>query len=369
MPRAIVPVILSGGSGTRLWPLSRELQPKQFLPLVSTRSLFQDALLRTRGLEGPVAEPYVVCNEDHRFVVAEQLREIGASRGAIVLEPQGRNTAPAVAVAALLAERAQNAAEDPLLLVLPADHVILNHEAFAAAVAVAIDAAAAGRLVAFGIVPSRPETGYGYIRRKAGHGSWSILEEFVEKPDLETARCYVESGHYLWNSGMFLFSARDYLRELDRYAPSILRVSRQAVAEATIDSDFTRLGSCFLDCPSDSIDYAVMEKTDKAAVVPLDAGWSDVGSWAALHEVLEKDADGNTLRGDVIADACKNTYITSSSRLVVGVGLEGVIVVETDDAVVVMAHAHSQRIKRVVDALKINKRPEARTPRRPRSDE
>ena len=356
-----MPVILSGGSGTRLWPLSRELEPKQFLPLVSARSLFQDALSRTQGLKSLVAKPLVVCNEEHRFLVAEQLREIGISPAAIVLEPMGRNTAPAVAVAALLAARARQAAEDPLLLILPADHVILDHGAFAAAVKVAIDAAEAGHLVAFGIVPSRPETGYGYIRRTAGNESWSVLEEFVEKPDLETAQRYVDSGRYLWNSGMFLFSARNYLDELDRHAPAMLRISRQAVADATVDKDFTRLGAAFLDCPSDSIDYAVMEKTDKAAVVPLDAGWSDVGSWAALHDVLSKDADGNALRGDVIAEACKNSYLASSGRLVVGIGLDGVIVVETADAVVVMAREHSQSIKRVVDVLKAKNRSEVRS--------
>ncbi|MEO8464161.1 MAG: mannose-1-phosphate guanylyltransferase/mannose-6-phosphate isomerase [Gammaproteobacteria bacterium] len=357
MTPSLVPVILSGGSGTRLWPLSRELSPKQLLPLVSEHTLLQETLLRTKGLGGSVGAPVVVCNEDHRFLVAEQLLEINSPPQTIVLEPSGRNTAPAVAVAALLA--VQKAA-DPLLLVLPADHVILDTRAFVAAVETAASAAAAGRLVTFGVVPSRPETGYGYLLRGEDRGGWSVLEKFVEKPNVETAQHYVSSGRYLWNSGMFVLSASLYLDELGRHAPKILDACRRAVAAAVADTDFTRLGSAFLDCPSDSIDYAVMEKTDRAAVVPLDAGWSDVGSWAALHDVLPKDGAGNTLRGDAIAEGCKDTYLVSTSRLVAGVGLEGIIVVETPDAVVVMARTESQSVKRVVDALKAQRRREVR---------
>ncbi len=360
--RSLVPVILSGGSGTRLWPLSRELHPKQLLSLVSEHTLLQETLLRTRGLGDVVRAPLVVCNEDHRFLVAEQLSAIGSTPQTIVLEPAGRNTAPAVAVAALLAK--QNAGADALLLVLPADHVIPDAAAFVATVERAADAAAAGRLVTFGVVPSRPETGYGYLLRGEDRGHWSLLEKFVEKPNLETAERYVASGRYLWNSGIFVFSAGLYLEELGRHAPKILDACRRAVAEATVDPDFTRLGPSFIACPSDSIDYAVMEKTDKAAVVSLDAGWSDVGSWAALHDVLDKDAGGNTVRGDVITEACRGTYVVSTSRLVACVGLEGIIVVETPDAVVVMAREHSQSVKRVVDALKAAGRTEARAPAR-----
>lgn len=356
MPKAIVPVILSGGSGTRLWPLSRAQQPKQFLALVSAGSLFQDALLRTQAIGPSVAAPLVVCNEQHRFVVAEQLRAAGLAPATIVLEPKGRNTAPAVAVAAILALQGRDAADDPLLLVLPADHVIVNHAAFAAAVDSGLDAAAAGNLVAFGIVPSRAETGYGYILRGASRGRWSVLEEFVEKPNAETARRYVDSGQYLWNSGMFLFAARAFLSELARHAPEMLSSCRQAVADASVETDFMRLGACFLDCPADSIDYAVMEKTDRAAVVPLDADWSDVGSWAALHEVLPKDAEGNALRGDVIIESCKDSYVAATTRLVAAIGVEGVIIVETPDAVLVVARDHAQSVKRVVDGLKAKNR-------------
>ncbi len=285
----LIPVILSGGSGTRLWPLSRELYPKQLLPLVGDSTMLQETATRLAGVDGVVA-PVVVCNESHRFMVAEQLRELGVPARAIILEPVGRNTAPAVAVAALVALE-QAAAEsrdavgsaDPVLLVLPADHVIRDVDAFRAAVAAGLAAAEAGRLVTFGIVPDRPETGYGYIRRASGDGPAYAVEEFVEKPDADTARAYVESGEYFWNSGMFMFRASVYLAELRRHASEILGNCKTAVAAATRDLDFTRLpGDSFARCPSDSIDYAVMEKTHSAVVVPLDAGWSDVGSWSAL---------------------------------------------------------------------------------------
>jgi mannose-1-phosphate guanylyltransferase/mannose-6-phosphate isomerase len=359
----LIPVVLSGGSGTRLWPLSRELNPKQLLSLVTERSLLQETLMRTGSFRQPVSDAIVVCNENHRFVVAEQLRAISRS-SEIVLEPAGRNTAPAVAVAALLAmartEAQGDPSREPLLLVLPADHVILDPAAFAAAVEAAVEAAVGGRLVTFGVVPTRPETGFGYLLRGADHGRWSLLDRFVEKPDLATAESYVASGRYLWNSGMFVFSARLYLEELDRHAPAMLAACRQAVAEATADRDFIRLGPSFLDSPSNSIDYAVMEKVDNAAVVPLAAGWSDIGSWAALHDVLAKDAAGNFLRGDVIAEGCSNTYVASTSRLVTAIGLRDLIVVETADAVMVMTKSDSQKIKAVVDKLKAAGRPEAR---------
>jgi mannose-1-phosphate guanylyltransferase/mannose-6-phosphate isomerase len=360
----ITPIVLSGGSGTRLWPLSRELHPKQLLPLVIDRTLLQETLLRTRGLDSAtrrVAPPIVVCNEAHRFLVAEQLREIDASPQTIVLEPAGRNTAPAVAVAALLAQASAPTGVDPILLVLPADHVILDTGAFVAAVEAAVEAAEAeGRLVTFGIVPNKPETGYGYLLTGASRGRWSLLDAFVEKPDLATAERYVESGRYLWNSGMFVFLASAYLEELGRHAPAMLEKCRAAIAAAERGEDFTHLGAAFLECPADSIDYAVMEKTRNAAVVALDAGWSDVGSWSALHAVLEKDADGNVLRGDVIAKGCTNSYVAAHGRLVATVGLDGIVVVETPDSVLVMAASHAQRVKEVVDALKAAGRDEVR---------
>lgn len=354
----IIPVILSGGAGTRLWPLSRALQPKQLLPLVSQRTLLQDTLLRLEGLGGRLGPAIVICNEAHRFLVAEQLREVGAGRAAIVLEPAGRNTAPAVAVAALQALRTSGA--DPLLLVLPADHVVVDAAALLGAIDAASRAAAGGRLVTFGVVPTRPETGYGYLRHGTREDGWAAIEQFVEKPDRAAAESYLASGRYLWNSGMFVFSARTYLDELARHAPAIVEACTRALNGARADEDFLRLGASFLDCPADSIDYAVMEKTPRAAVVPLDAGWSDVGSWAALHDVLDKDADGNVLRGDVMTEGCRDCYIASRGRLVAGVGLDGVIVVETEDAVLVVARAHSQRVKRIVDRLEAQGRREAR---------
>ncbi len=356
----MIPVILSGGSGKRLWPLSRELLPKQLLPLVTSNSLLQDTVLRTRALTKLVGAPIIICNEAHRFLVAEQLREIGTEAQAIVLEPAGRNTAPAVAVAALLAQGAHAEGIDPLLLVLPADHLIRDEKTFAQAVSHAVSAASEGHLVTFGIIPDRPETGYGYIRRGAAHSQWSVVEEFVEKPDVDTARDYVDSGRYLWNSGMFLFSADAYLSELRRHVPEILEYCEQATAGSARDQDFTRLGEKFLECPSDSIDYAVMEKTDQAVVVPLAAGWSDVGSWTALHEILQQDENGNVLRGDVLADGCRDSYIASSSRLVAAIGLDGYVVVETDDAVLVMARGRAQDVKALVDTLKAKGRAEVR---------
>jgi mannose-1-phosphate guanylyltransferase/mannose-6-phosphate isomerase len=350
---ALVPVILSGGSGTRLWPLSRDARPKQFLPLVGEQSLFQQAVLRTRSVRMiPVLDPLVVCNEAHRFIVAEQLRELGSRPSAVVLEPAGRNTAPAVAVAALLAQRAVTGKEDPLLLVLPADHLIRNTAAFAAAVQAAAAAANAGNLVTFGVVPDRPETGYGYLLKGADQGAWSKLDDFVEKPDLEAAKRYVASGRYLWNSGMFVLPAAAYLGELEKHAPAVLASCREAVETAATDGDFTRLGPAFAEGPADSIDYAVMEKTDRATVVPLDAGWSDVGSWAALYDVLDKDDAGNVANGDAIVEQCRDTYVLASERTVAVVGLDNVVVVETADAVLVIARDAAQHVKVVVDRLK-----------------
>jgi mannose-1-phosphate guanylyltransferase/mannose-6-phosphate isomerase len=261
-------------------------------------------------------------------------------------------------VAALQALRGEKG--DPLLLVLPADHVITDTAALLMAVDVAVRAAAEGRLVTFGVVPTRAETGYGYIRRGADDEGWAVLEQFVEKPDSATAEQYLASGQYLWNSGMFAFSARAYLEELTRHAPGIAEACKRASDAAQTDADFVRLGAALLDCPSDSIDYAVMEKTERAAVVPLDAGWSDVGSWAALHDVLDKDADGNVLRGDVLAEGCKDCYIASHGRLVAGVGLDGIVIVETEDAILVASRAHSQAVKRIVESLEAQGRDDLR---------
>ena len=349
MDAALVPLILSGGSGTRLWPMSREQTPKQFLALVTQLSLLQETLQRARSVGPFVERPLIVCNEAHRFLVAEQARAIALEPRAVVLEPAGRNTAPAVAAGALLAS---SFATDPLLLVLPADHVLLDTAAFAAAVRVGIAAARDGRLVTFGVVPDKPETGYGYIAGGAERGGWFDVERFVEKPDLRTAQSYVDSGRYYWNSGMFLFSASTFLRELDAHAPAMLDACKRAVAHAVVDADFTRLGQEFLESASNSIDYAVMEKTTRAAVVPLSAGWSDVGSWPALHDVLPKDANGNVAVGDVLLERCTRSYFASSGRTVAAIGLDDVVVVETKDAVLVMAREQAQDVKKIVEALK-----------------
>jgi mannose-1-phosphate guanylyltransferase/mannose-6-phosphate isomerase len=344
----IVPIILSGGSGTRLWPLSTPEKPKQFLPLVGERTLFQETLLRLEGLPG-LGGSIVVCNEAHRFLVAEQLRELGTPARAIVLEPEGRNTAPAIGVAAALC-----AAADAILLVLPADHVIADADAFRAAVARAVTAAEAGNLVTFGIVPTHPETGYGYIEQGAAQGAWAAVERFVEKPDRTTAEGYLATGRFLWNSGMFVFGAGSLLAELERTAPAIHTACLAAAAGATIDADFTRLGSEFLASPADSIDYAVMEKTDRAAVVRLDAGWSDVGSWAALYEALEKDANGNALRGDSTALDTSNCLVLPGSRKLAMLGVDNIVVIDADDVLLVMSKDRSQDVKTLLQRLKVD---------------
>ena len=346
----LTPIILSGGAGTRLWPLSRELYPKQLLALTGERTLIQQTALRLEGLSA--AAPVVVCNEAHRFLVAEQLRQIGIEPAAMVLEPVGRNTAPAIALAAQAALGAARA-DDPLLLVLPADHVIRDVPAFQKAVRAALGPAGAGKLVTFGIVPSAPETGYGYIQRGARHGAAYAIARFVEKPDADRAEQFVASGEYYWNSGMFLFRARRYLEELERFAPEMARVCAEAFASARSDLDFTRIErERFEACPADSIDYAVMEKTDDAVVVPLDAGWSDIGSWAALHAACEADAHGNVARGDVICEDSEGCYLYAESRLVSAVGLRNHVVVETKDAVLVAPKDRVQDVKKLVHRLK-----------------
>jgi mannose-1-phosphate guanylyltransferase/mannose-6-phosphate isomerase len=359
----IVPVILSGGAGTRLWPLSRELYPKQLLPLVGDHTMLQDTVLRLNGLADRHA-PLVVCNEAHRFMVAEQLRQAGQEAGAVILEPVGRNTAPAVAVAALCA---MEDGEDHVLLVLPADHVIRDAKALCMAITDGLGAVENGALLTFGIVPTAPETGYGYIKRgtdckapevKPGTAIYDV-QQFVEKPDLATAEEYLKSGAYYWNSGMFMFKASTYLAELEKHAPEILSASRKAWQGRAADMDFSRLDAeDFASCPSDSVDYAVMEKTTRAMVLPLDAGWSDVGSWAALWEVGETDAQGNVSFGDVIDVDCSGSYFHGGSRLLAGVGLQDTVVVETSDAVLVAAKDRVQDVKQVVEHLKNSQREE-----------
>lgn len=341
----ITPVILSGGAGTRLWPLSRQHFPKQLLPLHGEASMLQATLARV-GDPARYNAPIIVANEDHRFIIADQLDEIGVTPQAIILEPTARNTAPAIALAALAA------ADDALLLVLPSDHVIADTPAFDAAVATAADAAADGRLVTFGITASRPETGYGYIRMGEALGPARAVAAFVEKPDLETARSYVESGAYVWNSGMFLFPAKDFLAELGRFEPEILAACRTAFASATRDGAFLRPeAAAFAASPSKSIDYAVMERTERAACVPADLGWSDVGAWSALWDLGAKDADGNVRQGDTLVKDAQRCYLRSSGPTIACVGLDDVVVVATPDAILVAHRDRVQDVKAIVEQL------------------
>lgn len=347
---SLLPVIMAGGSGTRLWPLSRELHPKQFLTLPGQRqSMLQSTVARLQGLTENF--PLVISNEAHRFIVAEQLRQLGQLHGNILLEPAGRNTAPAIALAALHATKDN---QDPLLLVLAADHVIRDVAAFQKAVRAALVLAQQDRLVTFGIVPSAPETGYGYIRRGAALGEDAYeVAAFVEKPDLKTAESYLTSGQYDWNSGMFLFRASVFLRELATWRPDILDACKKALGTTQSDLDFVRVNAeAFTACPSESIDYAVMEKTAHAAVVPLAAGWNDIGAFSALWDISSKDGDGNALQGDVIAYNTKNCLIQSENGLVATVGLQDTVVIQTKDAVLVAARDQVQDVKKIVEKLK-----------------
>src|SRR3984885_3885591 len=349
----LIPVILSGGAGTRLWPLSRELHPKQLLALASEQSMLQETVMRLVGLDA--AAPLLVCNDAHRFLVAEQLRQLDIKPAAILLEPFGRNTAPAIALAAHAAlPLASGTSEpDPVLLVLPADHVIRDIPAFQAAVRKGLAIVHQGGLATFGIVARAPQTGYGYIRRGAAIGDVHRIAQFIEKPDLERAQAFVDSGEYFWNSGMFMFHARRYLEELGRWAPAISQACRAASDSATTDLDFIRIDAkSFAACPSDSIDYAVMEKTGDAVVVPLDAGWSDVGSWSTLHEVSAADEHGNVVRGDVLIEDSSGCYLYSESRLVAVVGLTDHVVVETKDAILVSPRDRVNDVKKLVGRLK-----------------
>ncbi len=406
---SIIPVILSGGTGSRLWPQSRSLYPKQFLPLVNDQTMFQNTVSRLDGLEG-VSAPLVIANEAHRFLVAEQFRQMGQQASAIILEPVGRNTAPAVALAALKALNHKGAVnapfntdtsaipggrteaqsffcdEEPVLLVLAADHVIRDEAAFHRAVEAALPAACDGKLVTFGIVPAHAETGYGYIKALNHKGavnapfntdtsailggcteaqSFFGVEEFVEKPDLETAKEYLASGEYYWNSGMFMFKASRYLEELDRFQPEILTACKKAIAVEQPDLDFVRLDEdAFKACPDNSIDYAVMEKTTDAVVVPLDAGWSDVGAWSSLWDISEKDQQGNVSQGDVLLHDTRNTYVRSEKKLIATLGVENLVITESDDAILVSSRDRVQDVKKIVDQLKAENRTEAKLHRK-----
>tara|TARA_R110002033_G_scaffold157963_2_gene194119 strand:- start:117922 stop:119319 length:1398 start_codon:yes stop_codon:yes gene_type:complete len=348
----IIPVILSGGVGSRLWPLSREHFPKQCLPLTDKEySLLQQTMLRTLSLE--VADPIVVCNEDHRFLIAQQLQSIGVKKSSIVLEPKGRNTAPAIALAALEALRSQS--DDALMLVLPADHVIRDLAAFETTIKQAVELAKQDALVTFGVQPTRPETGYGYIR---SGDNFSVVE-FVEKPNLEKAQAYLDSGEYLWNSGMFLFRAKAFLDELSTHRDDIFQAVNLAYQQRTEDLDFVRIDAeLFSQCPEESIDFAVMESTKKAKVVPYAGDWSDIGAWDALYDYADKDADNNVLLGDVMAEGSSHCLIRSESRLVAAVGVSDLVIVETADAVLVMDKNNAQDVKKIVKRIKAEGREE-----------
>ncbi|MFS7380952.1 mannose-1-phosphate guanylyltransferase/mannose-6-phosphate isomerase [Rahnella inusitata] len=358
----ILPVIMAGGTGSRLWPMSRELYPKQFLRLYGEQSMLQETVTRLKGLEA--SEPLVICNEEHRFLVAEQLRQINQLSNNIILEPVGRNTAPAITLAAL---SAIDENYDPLLLVLAADHVIEDTDAFHQAVQNAIPFAEQGKLVTFGIVPAGPETGYGYIQRGGEFSGYSgpvfRVQRFVEKPDLPTALQYLETGEYYWNSGMFLFRAKRFLQEMATYRPDILDACLKAIETSQPDTQqaFIRVDkAAFMACPDESVDYAVMEKTTDAIVVPLDAGWNDVGSWAALWEVNNKNLEGNAVTGDVFTHNATNCYINTDEKLVAAIGVENLVIVNTKDAVLIIDKSQVQDVKKVVEFLKSNDRREYR---------
>ncbi len=352
----VIPVILSGGAGTRLWPLSREMYPKQLLALTSKQTMLQDTAARLAKIAGAVA-PIVVCNEAHRFTVAEQMRAIAIQPSAILLEPSGRNTAPAVALAALQALKID---AEAMLVIAPADHVIRDVPKFAQAADVAVSLAQNDKLVTFGIVAHAPETGYGYIRRGEGAGPAYPVAQFIEKPPLDLAVQFVATGDYYWNSGMFVFKAGRYLAELGKFAPDILEVCSAAFAAAKADLDFVRIDKAeFIKCRGESIDYAVMEKTNDALVLPLDVGWSDVGSWSSLFDALPADEEGNVLQGDVLTHDTHDCYVHSTSRLIAAVGMEDHIIVETKDAILVAPKDRVQDVKDLVAQIKKSGRSES----------
>ncbi|PIE42797.1 MAG: mannose-1-phosphate guanylyltransferase/mannose-6-phosphate isomerase [Gammaproteobacteria bacterium] len=354
----IIPVVLSGGSGTRLWPLSRQAYPKQFINLVDENSLLGNTVARLDHIED-VANVMIVCNDDHRFMVAGVLQSLNRLSGSsILLEPVGRNTAPAIALAAIQASKVD---KDAILLIMPADHVIKEPVVFATAVEKAARAARSGKLVTFGIVPDQPHTGYGYIKSGKQDGDWSKVAEFVEKPDLKTAESYVNDGNYYWNSGMFVFRADRYLDELAKFCPEMITCAEAALERSQADLDFIRVDrEAFEKSPADSIDYAVMEKTADAVVVPLDAGWSDVGSWSALWEIHNQDKQGNVCRGDVLVEDVTNSYIHSDSRLVAAIGIDNHVIVETGDVVLVADKGRVEEVKKLVEQVKAQDREEYR---------
>ena len=352
----IIPVILSGGSGTRLWPLSRKQYPKQYLPLVGDNTMLQETILRLNGLDN-LADPIIICNSDHRFLVAEQCQQIDINNPTILLEPVGRNTAPAIAAAAL---QSLQDSEDKLLLVLSADHVIQDIDAFHQAINIATKQAQEGKLVTFGIVSTDANTVYGYIKssKERINGSYKV-EEFIEKPDLITAKSYLDQGNYLWNSGMFMFQAITLVKELNAYSPDIVVSVNDAVNNAVQDLDFIRLDSqAFKSSPSDSIDYALMEKSDNVVVVPLDAQWNDIGSWSALYDIGIKDGSGNVIKGDVIAQDTTNTYINANHHMVATIGVDNLIVVDTPDATFIAKQDRAQEVKSIIETLQSNDRNE-----------
>ncbi|MCG6937064.1 MAG: mannose-1-phosphate guanylyltransferase/mannose-6-phosphate isomerase [Gammaproteobacteria bacterium] len=357
----ITPVVLSGGSGTRLWPLSRKSHPKQLLPLLNQTSLLQDTINRLDGLKN-INRTVVICNEEYRFMVAEQVRSTNLGASAIILEPVGRNTAPAIALAAFNALKDKpEGGEDDVLLVLPADHDIKNVGAFHKAIETGYQQALEGRFVTFGIVPDSPETGYGYIKAadSAGVNEVADIAQFVEKPDLATAMNYLKEGDYFWNSGMFMFKASEYLMALQEFSPEIYKASQEAFNAAHEDLDFIRIGTeQFKKCPSDSIDYAVMEKVKNAVVIPVDIGWSDVGSWSALHDISEQDENNNYFIGDTISVSTKNSYVRAEHKLVTTLGVEGLIIIDTDDALLVANKDCVQDIKNIVEMLANERRDE-----------
>ena len=353
----VIPVILSGGSGTRLWPLSRKQYPKQYLPLVGDKTMLQETILRLNGLDG-LASPIIICNADHRFIVAEQCQQIDIENPTILLEPVGRNTAPAIVAAALQAQKISN---ESVLLVLSADHIIQDIDAFHQAINIATKQAQQGKLATFGIVPTNANTGYGYIKSSNddNHGAYRV-EQFVEKPDIKTAESYLEQGNYLWNSGMFMFQASTLINELTIYSPDIVKSVNNSVDNASKDLDFIRLEKqAFESSPSDSIDCALMEKSDNVVVVPLDAQWNDIGSWPALYGVSTKDENGNVIKGDVIAKDTTNAYINASHHMVVTIGIDNLIIVDTPDVTFIATQDKAQEVKSIVESLQANDRIES----------
>ena len=352
----IVPVILSGGSGTRLWPLSRKQYPKQYLPLAGDNTMLQETILRLNGLEN-LTDPIIVCNADHRFLVAEQCQQIDIKNPTILLEPIGRNTAPAIAAAALQSIKDTN---DAVLLVLSADHVIQDVEAFHQAINIASNQARSGKLVTFGIVPTDANTGYGYIKSSKDNvdGAYKV-EEFVEKPDLQTAQSYLEQGNYLWNSGMFMFKIDTFISELTTHSPDIVKSVNNAINNAEQDLDFIRLDKqAFESSPSDSIDYALMEKSDNVVVVPLDAQWNDIGDWSALYDIGTKDNNGNVIQGDVFTEETTNTYINANHHMVATIGVQDLVMIDTSNATLISTKDKAQEVKKIVEQLQHQDREE-----------